>query len=187
MTSLNRNFVGRAGEKLDFALKKFQIEVKDKICADFGSAVGGFVDCLLKHGARKIYAVEKGYGVLAWSLRKNPKVIVLERTDAMRVNLAEKVDLLTIDTGWTRQKNILPNALKQVRPGGFIITLIKPHYEVGKGKLTETEANKVAEDTYANLKTLGVECQSLIQSSLLGSKAKNYEYFALLKIPSLTA
>lgn len=177
----NHKFVGRAGEKLDFALKKFKIEAKNRICADFGSAVGGFVDCLLHHGAKKVYAVEKGYGVLAWSLRKNPKVVVLEKTDAMRVSLPEKADLLTIDTGWTRQKNIIPNALKQVKPKGFIITLIKPHYEVGRGKLPEKEAEKIAKKTVEDLEVLGVELKGLLQSPLLGRKAKNSEYFAFLK------
>src|SRR5579859_7339270 len=120
-------YVSRAGGKLEFALQEFKISVKDLIVADFGSSTGGFVDCLLQNGAKKVYAVETGYGVLDWKLRNDPRVIVMERTNAIHVELPEKVDLITIDTSWTRQRNILPNALKNLKEGRKIISLIKPH------------------------------------------------------------
>src|SRR5579859_4488345 len=144
-------YVSRAGGKLEFALQEFKISVKDLIVADFGSSTGGFVDCLLQNGARKVYAVETGYGTLDWKLRNDPKVVVKERTNAMHVELPEKVDLITNDTSWTKQEIIFPNILKNLKKEGRILTLIKPHYEADKrllhkGVLEETDAQKVAQD-----------------------------------------
>ena len=174
-------FVGRAGEKLDFALEYFKIDVADKICADFGSSVGGFVDCLLQHRAKKVYAVEKGYGVLDWNLRKNPQVVVMERTNAIHVQLPEKVDLITIDTSWTKQEKILPNALENLKPKGRIVTLIKPHYEVGIAKLTGAEAEKIAQQVAQSLKAFGLNLKGFAKSPILGGKAGNCEYLVLLE------
>jgi 23S rRNA (cytidine1920-2'-O)/16S rRNA (cytidine1409-2'-O)-methyltransferase len=81
------NFVSRAGQKLEHALKEFAIDVKDKICADLGCSTGGFTDCLLQHGARQVFAVDTGYGVLDWKLRNDPRVVVMERTNSMLVVL----------------------------------------------------------------------------------------------------
>src|SRR6478672_7050849 len=99
-------YVSRAGQKLAHALKTFSVDPRGLICADLGSNVGGFVDCLLQHGAAKVYAVEKGYGVLEWKLRKDPRVVVMERTNAMHVSRPEPAALVTIDGAWTRQRNI---------------------------------------------------------------------------------
>ncbi|MEK7690497.1 MAG: SAM-dependent methyltransferase, partial [Bdellovibrionota bacterium] len=96
------SFASRAGEKLDHALKTFDVNVQGFVCADFGSSTGGFVDCLLQHGAQKVYAVEKGYGQLDWKLRNDPRVIVMERTNVMHAKLPEHVNLITIDTSWTK-------------------------------------------------------------------------------------
>lgn len=175
-------FVGRAGEKLEYALDHFKIDVSDKICADFGSSVGGFVDCLIQYGAKKVYAVETGYGVLDWNLRKNPQVIVMERTNAMHVKLPEIVDLITIDVSWTKQEKIIPNALKNLKSGGQIITLIKPHYEAGIAKLIETEAEKIARSVAEKLTIFGVKLQGLVKSPILGGKAGNCEYLTLFQL-----
>src|SRR4051795_9025916 len=115
-------FVSRAGEKLEHALNTFALDVSALTCADLGSNVGGFVDCLLQRGAAKVYAVEKGYGVLEYRLRKDPRVVVMERTNAMHVELPERVSLVTIDVAWTRQKNILPAARTLLRADGQIVT-----------------------------------------------------------------
>src|SRR5258706_16468275 len=105
-----QQFVSRAGLKLDHALSHFAIDVSGKTCADLGSNTGGFVDCLLKRGAAKVYAIDTGYGALDWNLRKDPRVAVMERTNAMHATLPEKVDVVTIDVAWTKQRHILPAA-----------------------------------------------------------------------------
>jgi len=124
-------YASRAGEKLAFALEKFRIDVRGLICADFGSSTGGFTDCLLQNGAMRVYAVETGWGLLDWKLRNDPRVVVMEKTNAMYVELPEKVDLITIDTGWTRQAAILPSAYRNLKDGGIVISLIKPSFELG--------------------------------------------------------
>src|SRR4051812_41907047 len=117
-------FVSRAGEKLDHALNTFGLDVASLSCADLGSNAGGFVDCLLQRGAAKVYAVETGYGVLEWKLRKDPRVVVMERTNAMHVTLPEAVGLITIDVAWTKQQHILPAARRLVSSDGNVVTLI---------------------------------------------------------------
>ncbi len=129
MTSQDDNFASRAGLKLSHALSVFDLTVRDLICADLGCSTGGFVDCLLHRGAAKVYAVDRGYGVLAYKLRSDPRVEVLERTDALHLRLPEPVGLVTVDTGWTRQARILPAALGLLADDGRIISLVKPHYE----------------------------------------------------------
>ena len=178
-------FASRAGEKLEHAIQEFTIDVTNKICADFGSSVGGFVDCLLQHGATKVYAVETGYGQLAWKLRQDHRVVVMERTNAMHVSLPEKMDLITNDTSWTKQKNILPNILKNLKPEGKIITLIKPHYEaekqmLHKGKLEESVAEIVAKKTLEEIQSMGLEVCGFTKSPLTGGKGGNTEYLAYL-------
>src|SRR5579859_3432282 len=105
-------FVSRAGEKLDHALTTFNVDVTGFVCADFGANGGGFTDCLLSRGAAKVFAIDTGYGALEWKLRKDPRVVVMERTNAMHVSLPERVGVVTIDVAWTRQRNILPSARK---------------------------------------------------------------------------
>jgi 23S rRNA (cytidine1920-2'-O)/16S rRNA (cytidine1409-2'-O)-methyltransferase len=122
-------YVTRSGLKLAHALEVFRLGVTGRTCADLGSHQGGFVDCLLAHGAAKVYSVDTSYGTLAWKLRKDPRVVVLERTNAMHLVLPEPVDLVTIDVGWTRQRHVLPAARQLVKPEGRIVSLVKPQYE----------------------------------------------------------
>lgn len=135
MTTPQDKYVSRAGHKLEGALQQLQVDPSRWVCADLGSNVGGFVDCLLQHGASKVYAVDTSYGTLAWKLRKDSRVVVLERTNAMHVSLPEPVDLVTIDVGWTKQHHILPAAAKILKPAGRVLTLVKPHYEAAKDLL----------------------------------------------------
>jgi 23S rRNA (cytidine1920-2'-O)/16S rRNA (cytidine1409-2'-O)-methyltransferase len=114
---------------LAHALAAFGVDVNGAVCTDLGSHVGGFVDCLLQHGAARVYAVEPGYGVLDYRLRKDARVVVCERTNALRYIAPEPCDLVTVDVGWTRQRLALPAAWRCLKPGGQVITLIKPHYE----------------------------------------------------------
>lgn len=129
------DFASRAGQKLAHALIHFKIEARDLVCADLGANTGGFTDCLLRSGASKVYAVERGYGVLDYRLRQDARVVVLERTDALHLSLPEPVGLVTVDTGWTRQELILPIARSLLREGGEIVTLVKPHYEADSNDL----------------------------------------------------
>ena len=179
-------YVSRAGEKLESALEKFGIKVEGLICADFGSNTGGFVDCILLNGAIKVYAIETGYGVLDWKLLNDPRVVVMERTNAMRATLPEKVDLLTIDVSWTRLVKILPNAEKNLKEGGQIITLVKPHYEaepkhLRKGKLPEEFIPEVLDGVRNQIIELGWEILNETESPIVGEKAGNREFLFLLK------
>ena len=177
--------VSRAGEKLNFAIKTFELNIKDKVCADFGASTGGFVECMLGAGASKVYAIDTAYGELAYKLRINPDVIVMERTNAMHVTLPEKCDLVTIDTGWTPQKLILPNTIKNLDPNGEIISLIKPHYEaekfmLTKGKLEEKFLDQVVEKVKNDIKLLDLEIKGWIESPIKGKSSQNTEYLAYL-------
>lgn len=193
------DFASRAGEKLEFALQKFDIDVKGKVCADFGSNTGGFVDVLLKRGAKRVYSIDTGYGVLDWKLRNDKRVVVMERTNAMHVDLpdfakattgkAERMDLISIDVGWTPQTKILPNAIKNLKDNGDIVSLIKPHYEatarkshrIKKGKLSDKEAQEVLGSTLEEIKELRLEVKGVIESPITGDKAGNKEWLALIK------
>lgn len=126
----------RAGAKLDHAFTTFRIDPTGWVCADLGCSTGGFTDSLLRHGAEKVFAVDRGYGVLDYRLRTNPRVVVMERTDALQVHLPEPVRLVTIDCGWTRQALILPVANRLLgRTKGDIISLVKPQYEAAPQQL----------------------------------------------------
>ncbi len=121
-------FVGRAGDKLDAALAAFAVDVGGWVCADFGCNVGGFTHCLLSRGAARVYAVDTGYGALAWTLRQDSRVVVMERTNALYTEPPEPVDLVAIDVAWTPQKLIFPAARKWPKPGGIIVSLPQAHY-----------------------------------------------------------
>jgi 23S rRNA (cytidine1920-2'-O)/16S rRNA (cytidine1409-2'-O)-methyltransferase len=123
------SFVSRGGFKLDHAMAAFELDASGLVCADLGCSTGGFCDCLLQRGAAKVYAVDTGHGVLDWKLRKDPRVVVMERTNAMHAKLPEPAMLIAIDVAWTRQCHILPAARRMLAPTGIVISLVKPHYE----------------------------------------------------------
>jgi len=179
-------YVSRAGEKLEYAIKTFSISVKDMICADFGSNTGGFIDVLLTFGAKKVYAVETGYGVLDWKLRQDQRVVVMERKNAMHVELPEKMDFISIDTSWTKLEKVIPNALKNLKPSGSIVALVKPHYEseprmLRKGKLPDDLIPEILNNVKAKLKKLGLQILGKTESPIVGEKAGNKEYLLYLK------
>jgi 23S rRNA (cytidine1920-2'-O)/16S rRNA (cytidine1409-2'-O)-methyltransferase len=179
------SFVSRAGQKLDHALRAFHVEVAGLTCADLGSNVGGFVDCLLRRGAAKVYAIEKGHGVLEWKLRNDPRVVVMERTNAMHARLPEKVDLVTIDVAWTRQRHILPAAHKLLKESGRVITLIKPHYEADakrlkKGVLPPTEVDEIVNTVKQDVQAANFILEQLTPSPIPGGQG-NLEVLALLR------
>ncbi len=175
------NFVSRAGDKLDHALKTFGIDVAGKVCADLGANTGGFTDCLLKRSAKKVFSVETGYGVLDWGLRNDPRVVVMERTNALRVELPELVDFICIDVSWTRQKLIVPKALELLNDGGDIVTLIKPHYEASekylvKGKLPPGVVGEIVSSVVEQIRSMAEVIGGPIESPLVGKKGGNTEY-----------
>jgi 23S rRNA (cytidine1920-2'-O)/16S rRNA (cytidine1409-2'-O)-methyltransferase len=184
--------VSRGVLKLAHALDAFSLDPTSLICADLGCSVGGFTQCLIRRGAARVHAVDTGYGQLAWVLRKDPRVVVHERTNALFAAAAEPVDLVVIDLGWTKQDRAIPAALTWLRqsPSARIITLIKPHYERGTSALNEDRAREIAEDVRDRvLPTLGVRVIGFTQSPVLGgavgagNKTKgtgNAEWLALL-------
>ncbi len=179
------DYVSRAGQKMEHAVTTFGVTVAGKICADLGCSTGGFTDCLLQNGAVKVYAVDTGYGVLDWKLRKDPRVVVLERTNAMHVRLPERVDLISIDVAWTRQKNILPSARRLLADDGIVISLIKPHYEapltaLKKGILPVDLIASLIEEVKKEITAAGFEMTATVESPIKGAKG-NTEILGLLR------
>jgi 23S rRNA (cytidine1920-2'-O)/16S rRNA (cytidine1409-2'-O)-methyltransferase len=169
----SHDFASRAGEKLAHALASFGVSPQGRICADLGCSTGGFVDCLLRQGAAKVYAVDRGYGVLAYPLRNDPRVVVMERTDALHVHLPEPVRLVTIDTGWTRQCRILPVARGLLAADGIIISLIKPHYEATAamlrgGVLPDELTDSVLAQVRADVEATGLQVLGEVESPIRG-------------------
>ena len=131
-------YVSRGGLKLEKALKVFPISLKDKIVADIGASTGGFTDCSLQNGARKVYAIDVGYGQLAWSLRNDERVVNMERTNVRYLDessLPEKIQIATIDVAFISLDKVLPAVKKLLSNDGSVIALIKPQFEAGKDKV----------------------------------------------------
>jgi len=131
-------YVSRGGLKLEAALAEFGLAVAGKIAVDIGASTGGFTDCLLRHGAARVYALDVGYGQLAWSLRQNPRVRAIERVNIRFLpsgRIPEPADLVTIDVSFISLRHVLAKAAEILRPQGEIIALVKPQFEVGKGEV----------------------------------------------------
>lgn len=161
-------YVGRGGEKLKYAIDNLNLDLTGTVAADFGCNIGGFTDCMLQEGARKVYAVDTGYGMLEWKLRKDDRVEVMERTNAMHVDLPETVDLVTIDVAWTQQRHILPNALDQLGATGFILSLFKPQYEadsslVHRGVVDHDDFDVVLRQTLDELSSQGLHVHEVVR------------------------
>ena len=139
-------FVSRGGLKLDYALNEFQLDVNDKVAADIGASTGGFTDCLLKHGANKVYAVDVGYGQLDYRLRQDTRVVVMEQVNARYpLSLPEKVDLATIDLSFISVEKVIPSVIEILSDKGYMVILLKPQFEakrkeVGKGGIIKDKA-----------------------------------------------
>jgi 23S rRNA (cytidine1920-2'-O)/16S rRNA (cytidine1409-2'-O)-methyltransferase len=184
-------YVSRGGLKLAGALEALKISVRDLVCVDIGASTGGFTDCLLQHGAAKVYAVDVGYGQLAWRLRQDGRVVVIERTNIRHMpadRIAEAADLATIDVSFISLRLVVPAVLKFLKPGGQILALIKPQFEVGKGKvgkggvvrdaaLRESVINGLVDFFHQ----LGLACGPVVPSSILGPKG-NQEYIISLTL-----
>jgi 23S rRNA (cytidine1920-2'-O)/16S rRNA (cytidine1409-2'-O)-methyltransferase len=181
-----KNFVSRAGEKLDFAIEKFKLDVTGFVCADFGCSTGGFTDCLLQRGAARVYCIDTAYGELEYKLRIDPRVIVMERQNALHVVLPEKVDLVVSDVNWTRQTLIVPKGFELLKTDCKMISLLKPHYEVDTrslrgGKLENNRLNEVTDKIKNDLELLGIRIIGIEKSPILGKKGGNTEFIMLLE------
>lgn len=130
----SKEFVSRGGEKLTAALDAFGLDPTGRVCLDVGASTGGFTDALLRRGARAVIAVDVGYGQLAWSLRQDPRVTVLERVNIRHLDrLPARADLAVIDVSFISLRLVLPRVRELVSPPGDIVALVKPQFEVGKG------------------------------------------------------
>jgi len=190
----NARFVSRGGEKLEHALQFFGfMDLDGYVCVDVGSSTGGFTDCLLQHGAKKVYAVDVGYGLIHWKLRNHPAVVLMERTNARTVStFPEKIDLVTIDASFISLKSLLPIAGGWFEGNqGVIIALIKPQFEAGKkdaergkGVIRDTEIHRrILIDVLTCAQEDKFAVRGLTQSPLLGPKG-NKEFLAWLSLPS---
>lgn len=189
-------FVSRGGEKLEAALQAFGVNAKGKICADVGASTGGFTDCLLKHGAAKVYAIDVGQGILDWKLRQDGRVVVMEKTNARYVkHLPQSMEIITIDVSFISLKVLLPVVKDWFFPKvhleqssqGSIIALIKPQFEagrqqVGRGKGVIRDPlihRQVLLDLLSFARELGYIVHGLIRSPLTGPKG-NVEFLTWL-------
>jgi 23S rRNA (cytidine1920-2'-O)/16S rRNA (cytidine1409-2'-O)-methyltransferase len=176
-------YVSRGGLKLEAALTAFAVDVRGLVAADIGASTGGFTDCLLQHGAARVYAVDVGYGQLAWGVRQDPRVVVMERVNARYLHaLPEPIDLVTIDVSFISLKLVLPAVIPLLKPVGQIIALVKPQFEagrrqVGKGGVVKDPAvhRSVLHDLLTWASAHSLQTQGLITSPLRGP-AGNIEF-----------
>ena len=187
-------YVSRGGVKLAGAIREFQIEVLDRIALDVGASTGGFTDCLLQQGAQKVYAVDVGYGQLAWKLRQNPRVVNWERTNIRYLdptNLADPIQLVVVDASFISLRLILPKLYELMTVGSQLLALVKPQFEagrkeVGKGGRVKEEAvhARVINEIIKAAIILGFSMLGGCKSSIQGKKSQNTEYFVHLEKPS---
>ncbi|QDU35369.1 Hemolysin A [Poriferisphaera corsica] len=203
-------FVSRGGLKLWEAIGAFKLNAEGKVCCDLGCSVGGFVEAWLRAGAKKVYAVDTAYGQLAWKLRQDERVIVLERKNALHVEVGEPCDFVSVDLGWTKQDRAVPAALRWLKNDdqeARVVSLIKPHYEMtfeerglddstentkyrGKKGKKKAKAKRLTDDEAAQVNDrvlkeimpgLEVKVEACIESPIRGAKGGNVEYLAELK------
>jgi 23S rRNA (cytidine1920-2'-O)/16S rRNA (cytidine1409-2'-O)-methyltransferase len=182
-------FVSRGGIKLDAALDHFQLDVSSLVVADIGASTGGFTDCLLKRGAKRVYAVDVGYGQLDYRLRQDKRVVVMERVNARYpIPLPEKVDLATVDLSFISVEKVIPVVAPLVKEGGCLVVLIKPQFEakrseVGKGGIVKqaTIHARVLGRFISWMVEHGFRLGGLLASPILGASG-NREFFVLLRL-----
>ena len=182
-------YVSRGGVKLEAALNWFHIDVKGKVAMDIGASTGGFTDCLLQHGVEKVFAVDVGYGQFAWKLRKDKRVVLLEKTNIRYLEkdtFANSIDIATIDVSFISLLKVIPKVQEFLNLEGVIIALIKPQFEVdrkdvGKGGVVrdENKRQEVIDRIIKKVRHLGFEVKGVMQSPLLGPKG-NREFFIYL-------
>lgn len=185
-------YVSRGGLKLKKALDEFHVDVADLVAIDVGSSTGGFTDCLLQAGAKKVFAVDVGHGQLAWKLQQDPRVISMEKTN-IRHLLPEQLDVLpelaVIDASFISLSKVLPATVNLLKPGGRIIALIKPQFEVGKGEVGKggivrdpAAHERVIDAVRQAAREMGLMAAGLCESPITGADG-NREFLILLELP----
>ncbi|HPX60517.1 MAG TPA: TlyA family RNA methyltransferase [Deltaproteobacteria bacterium] len=185
-------YVSRGGLKLAHALKQFNLDVSGLVAMDVGASTGGFTDCLLQSGAERVFAVDVGYGQLAWSLRQDSRVVNLEKTNIRSLTseqLGQVPDMAVIDASFISLAKVLPPTVAIVRPGGMIVALIKPQFEVGKGEVGKggiVRDPAAHEKVIASIRQLAVDTgltvDGLCESPITGADG-NREFLILLRLP----
>ena len=184
-------FVSRGGEKLEAALEAGSIDPRDAVCLDVGCSTGGFTDCLLQHGAARVYAVDVGYGQFDWRLRQDPRVVLIERTNIRyleRSAIPEQVSLTVIDVSFISLTKVLPPVLRFSTPGARVIALIKPQFEVGKGQVgrggvvrDEAQRQEVLQRILRVAADVGLRTVTSVDSPIKGKKG-NQEHLAIFEV-----
>ncbi len=189
-----QRFASRGGEKLEHALAAFRLDVEGAVALDGGASTGGFTDCLLQHGAARVYGVDVGYGQLDYRLRRDPRVVVMERINLRDLPpLPEVVDLATVDVAFISLTAVLPAVVRALRPGGLIVALVKPQFEAGRrdvgrgGVVRDPQVHAAVIGRVATWAVnAGLRVRDLAASPLLGP-AGNREFFLLLQTPAAPA
>ena len=186
-------FVSRGAYKLLTAIEEFSLNFTGKVALDAGASTGGFTDCLLQHGASRVYAVDVGYGQLHEKLRQDDRVINLERTNVRHAKpdlIPEQVDVIVADVSFISLTKILPACMQFLSPGGEVVVLIKPQFEVGpgqtdKGVVRDEALRQEAVDMVTGFceTELGLSMEGVVPSKILGPKG-NQEYMAYMRLPS---
>ncbi len=180
-------YVSRGGEKLEGALKRFGIGPKGWVVLDVGSSTGGFTDCLLQHGAKRVYAVDVGRGQMDYKLREDPRVVLHEKTDARSIteeHVPEEVDLITVDVSFISLTKILPSVARFLKNNGYILSLVKPQFELCPKKVRKGVVREVSHRREAVLKVgeflrdMGFVVRGVVKSFPKGTKG-NEEFFIL--------
>lgn len=188
-------YVSRGGLKLEAALSGFGIRPTGRTCVDVGASTGGFTDCLLQAGARRVYAVDVGYGQLAWKLRGDPRVVSLERCNVRHLRrdlIPEQVDLVVADASFISLRLVLPKILELLGISGEAVLLVKPQFEVGKGQVgkggvvRDPELRRQAvESVREAARQLGFEVAGAMESPVRGGKKGNVEFLLHLRLANL--
>ncbi|HAM51745.1 MAG TPA: TlyA family rRNA (cytidine-2'-O)-methyltransferase [Nitrospiraceae bacterium] len=185
-------YVSRGGLKLDAAIEHFAIKLRDVIAIDVGSSTGGFTDCMLQRGAKRVYCVDVGYGQLSWPLRNDPRIILFERTNIRyleKEKIPEDIDFATVDLSFISLKKVLAKVMEFLRHEGEILALVKPQFEVGKGEIgkggivrDERQRMAAVDGIAGYAEEIGLKAKGIFRSPVLGQKG-NQEYFCYLRNP----
>ncbi len=186
----NNPYVSRGGLKLKGALEHFGIPVRDLVALDVGASTGGFTDCLLQEGAAKVYALDVGYGQLAWKLRNDKRVIAIERTNIRYFDgkgITDRIDVATIDVSFISLKLVIPPVLKHIAGNAFLLALIKPQFEAGREEVEKrgvvkdpSQHQKIIDDIAGFCRSSDLDVMGICESPLTGP-AGNKEFFIYIR------